>query len=145
MNLSVKKIENRSTFCKVMDNIIVDCFFFDSHSVRQRSAGASSQISNVFARLCSTVYLVVVHNCSKLHTGGVVCCLRLPCLGLFPIFTHAKTNSVTLASRVNFFASQAYDTILTVFARLRQPHKNRRAPTALVKPKTDIPVCILTI
>jgi len=30
-----KKFENRSTFGEVMDNIIVDCFFFDSQcSVR---------------------------------------------------------------------------------------------------------------
>ena len=27
MNLSVKKIENRSTFGEVMDNIVVPCFF----------------------------------------------------------------------------------------------------------------------
>ena len=31
MNLSVKKVENRSTFGKVMDNIVVPCFFL-THS-----------------------------------------------------------------------------------------------------------------
>jgi len=28
VNLSVKKIENQSTFREVMDNIVVPCFFF---------------------------------------------------------------------------------------------------------------------
>ena len=32
VNLSVKKIENRSTFGEVMDNIVVPCFFL-THSV----------------------------------------------------------------------------------------------------------------
>ena len=63
--------------------------------LRRSPAGASSQISNVFPRLCSTVYLVsytIAANCTPGAKSAVCDCLVW---GHFPIFTHMqKTNSI---------------------------------------------------